>query len=107
MPGRPVVYRMIRFWVTGVVVTSPETTRGSAARMDEVNSSNPSNLLIMAEYRYEIRECRGSNLFLDRKKARGSALKPWSFLQNPQDFLEMVGCGGLNLDQRTKFPLPT
>ena len=27
---------------------------------------------------------------LDSKKARGSSLKPWSFLQNPQDFLEMV-----------------
>ena len=37
----------------------------------------------------------GSNLFLDSKKARGSSLKPWSFLQNPHDFLEMVRSAGV------------
>ncbi len=44
-------------------------------------------------------EVFGSNLFLDSKKARASALKPWSSLQNPQDFLEMVP--RLGLEPRT------
>jgi hypothetical protein len=37
----------------------------------------------------------GSNLFLDCKKARGSALKPWSLTLSPDFSGEMVGWAGL------------
>jgi hypothetical protein len=41
------------------------------------------------------REVFGSNLFLDSKKARGSALKPWFFLSENSSFLEVVPRLGL------------
>jgi hypothetical protein len=36
----------------------------------------------------------GSNLFLDSKKARGDALKPWSFIVSPEFLGEMVRAAG-------------
>ena len=36
----------------------------------------------------------GSNLVLDRKKARGCSLKPWSLLLENQSSSEMVGAEG-------------
>jgi site-specific DNA recombinase len=40
-------------------------------------------------------EVFGSNLFLDSKKARGDAAKPWSLLSENQSSREMVGWEGL------------
>ena len=45
-------------------------------------------------------EIFGSNLVLDRKKARGSCVKPWSFLFNSSSSSEMVGL--LGFEPRTK-----
>ncbi len=54
------------------------------------NTANIADSGSLTEKKAHAQKIFGSNLFLDSKKARGEASKPWSFLTEPSSLVEMV-----------------